>query len=71
MQILDLPTTDNDAWTFFREKSILSKRPVCGFDHKAKLYFGKQIFCQCDFKSCQKKVHIRIGIGLLAVVFPL
>jgi len=57
MRILDLSTNEKDAVTFFQEKSILPKKRVRGFGHKAKLYFRKQFFWKCNFQSCQKGMY--------------
>ncbi|KAL4147831.1 hypothetical protein QTP88_002170 [Uroleucon formosanum] len=44
MDLWNLPTTEKDAVAFFQEKGILPYQRICSNGHKAKLYFGKQVF---------------------------
>lgn len=61
MDLWNLPTTEKDAVAFFQEKSILPHQRICSNGHKAKLYFGKQVFWKCNVKSCQQKVNMRVA----------
>ncbi|KAF0750000.1 DDE Tnp IS1595 domain-containing protein, partial [Aphis craccivora] len=61
MDLWNLPTTEKDAVAFFQEKGILPHQRICSNGHKAKLYFGKQVFWKCNVKSCQQKVNMRVA----------
>jgi len=58
MRILNSSTNEKEAVTFFQEKSILSKKRVCGFVHKAKLYFGKQFFVNVISSPAKKGTYL-------------
>lgn len=43
MQYWGLPSNERDAMTLFKKHVLLTKKPVCEYNHDANLHFGKQI----------------------------
>jgi hypothetical protein len=62
MDLWNLPTTEKEAVAFFlKKKGILPHKRICSNGHKAKLYFGIQVFWKCYVKSCQQKINMRVA----------